>query len=284
VLETELLNRVAATTGAHALWTGQGGDHIFLQMSNSLSAGDYFAMRGFRPGFAAAVRDAARLSRQPYWSVLRSALERQGGRRKRPDGGSPSGLTPQSPASQTCFVDPAALPHHIDEYVAHPWAADTEDLPKGKAWQIRFLAQVTNRHRPIPRMERAPQHHPLMSQPLMEVCLQLPTYLLVRGGRERSLARDAFADRVPAEIIRRRDKGSIKSHATEAIRQSEAFVRELLLDGVLASEGLVVRSDLEPYIVHGQPFREDHFLPLLACIAAEVWVRACTRSAVAAAA
>jgi asparagine synthase (glutamine-hydrolysing) len=150
--------------------------------------------------------------------------------------------------------------------------------------QIRFLSQVVNRHRPIPRLERAPQHHPLLSQPLMEVCLQIPTYLLLRGGRERALARQAFADRVPAQILRRRDKGSIVSHATEMLRQSETFVRELLLDGALAGAGVIVRKELEPYIVQGQPFREEHLLPLLACIAAEVWARTSSHSAAAVAA
>jgi asparagine synthase (glutamine-hydrolysing) len=149
--------------------------------------------------------------------------------------------------------------------------------------QIRFLSQVVNRHRPIARLESAPQHHPLLSQPLMETCLQIPTYLLLRGGRERGLAREAFADRVPAQILRRRDKGSIVSHATEMLRQSEPFVRELLMDGVLAGAGVIVPKELEPYIVHGQPFREEHLMPLLACIAAEVWVRASSHPAAVAA-
>jgi asparagine synthase (glutamine-hydrolysing) len=107
----------------------------------------------------------------------------------------------------------------------------------------------------------------------MELCLQIPTYLLIRGGRERALARDAFADQLPTEIIRRRDKGSIVAHTTEMLRQDEKFVRELLLDGVLAGNGIIDPDALKPYILHGQPFREEHLLPLLACIAAEVWAR-----------
>jgi hypothetical protein len=63
------------------------------------------------------------------------------------------------------------------------------------------------------------------------------------------------------------------------IRESETFVRDLLLDGTLARAGVIIRRELEPYIVQGQPFREEHLLPLLACIAAEVWARTCTRSA-----
>jgi hypothetical protein len=63
------------------------------------------------------------------------------------------------------------------------------------------------------------------------------------------------------------------SHATEMLRRSESFVRELLLDGALAGAGVIVPEKLEPYIVQGQPFREEHLLPLLACVAAEVWAR-----------
>jgi asparagine synthase (glutamine-hydrolysing) len=139
--------------------------------------------------------------------------------------------------------------------------------------QIRFLAEVANRHRPIARLERAPQHHPLLSQPLMEVCLQIPTYLLLQGGRERALAREAFANQVPPQILRRYDKGSTVAHATEMLRRSDPFLRELLLGGILAENNVIDRKELEPFILQGQPYREEQLLPLLACIAAEVFVR-----------
>jgi hypothetical protein len=68
------------------------------------------------------------------------------------------------------------------------------------------------------------------------------------------------------------------------IRQSEPFVRELLLDGLLARAGVIVRAELEPFIVQGQPLREEHLMPLVACIAAEVWARNSARAAAAVAA
>lgn len=259
-LEIGLINRIAEETGARTLWTGQGGDHIFLQTTGAFSAGDYLDIRGLRPGFLAAVRDAAHLSRQPYWSVLRAAYSR------RRDVSGSLGTRPY-------FVKRAALPDNVDEYVLPPWATDAEDLPRGKLMQIRFLAEVANRHRPIPRLERAPQHHPLLSQPLMEVCLRIPTYLLLRGGRERALAREAFATQVPSQILRRRDKGSVIVHATEMLRRSEPFLRKCLLGGVLAENNVIDRKELEPFVLHGQPFREEHLLPLMACIAAEIHVR-----------
>ncbi|HKT73092.1 MAG TPA: asparagine synthetase B family protein [Steroidobacteraceae bacterium] len=274
LLEIDLINGIAAEAGARTLWTGQGGDHIFLQTTDSSSAADYLDTLGLRPGLITAIRDAARLSRQPYWSVLKSAYASRDSAKPRPN----------SLARPVCFVAPAALPPDVDAYVSHPWAAGAADLPPGKQAQIRFLAEVANRHRPIPRLERAPQHHPLLSQPLMELCLQIPTYLLLRGGRERSLAREAFADRIPGEILRRRDKGSIVAHATDMVRESESFVRELLLEGILAGAGVIDRGELQPYIVQSQSFREEQLLPVLACIAAEVWARIATRPATATAA
>jgi hypothetical protein len=68
---------------------------------------------------------------------------------------------------------------------------------------------------------------------------------------------------------------SIVSYTTEMLRQGEAFVREILLGGVLASAGVIVPDQLKPHIVQGQPFRDEHLLPLLACLAAETWVRGC---------
>ena len=97
LLEITLINRIAAEAGARTLWTGQGGDHIFLQTADTWSAADYLEARGLRPGFIAAVRDAAVLSRQPYWFVLKSAYSRR--RSARP--------APNSLAQSTYFVAPA---------------------------------------------------------------------------------------------------------------------------------------------------------------------------------
>lgn len=262
-LQLEVVNRLATRTGAYSLWTGQGGDHVFFQTTSCVSAADYASIHGLRAGLLSAINDAARLSRKSYWSVLKSTWKTRRGH----------GKHPSQTDREAFFVNPMRLPDNPVCYIAHPWDSDMDDLPEGKQTQIHFLAEVMNRHRPVSPHECAPQHHPLLSQPLVELCLQIPTYLLVQGGHERALARAAFSDRVPPEIIQRQDKGSTASHITELIRRDTNFIRELLLEGVLAGQGLIVRSELEPYIVDGNPFREEHYPSLIACIAAEVWAR-----------
>lgn len=168
---------------------------------------------------------------------------------------------------------PEALPENISEYISHPWTTNVGSIPPGKQQQIDFLAEVLNRHRPLPRFEYAYEHHPLLSQPLIELCLQIPTYLLVRGGRQRALAREAFVDRVPREILARETKGDTTPSVTSAFRNSRTFLRELLLDGMLVRQGIVSRQSLEPYITLHEPFKQRQMHPLLSCVASELWAR-----------
>jgi len=260
------INRLASRMGPCSLWTGQGGDHLFWQMRGYFSAADYAWIYGWRIGLFSAINDAARLSRESYWSVLKSTWKSCRG----------GGKHPTQKDRPAFFVNPTLLPDDPVHYISHPWECDADDLPLGKRVQISYLAEVLNRHRPVSPDECAPQHHPLLSQPLVNSCLQIPTCLLLRGGHDRALARAAFSDRVPPEIIRRTDKGSIVSYIAQLIRRDVDRVRELLLEGVLAGQGLIVRSALEPYLVDGTPFREEHYASLVACIAAEVWTRTCS--------
>ncbi len=264
-LERPLTNQIVADCCAETVWTGQGGDHLFMQLHTSLGASDYAARHGIDWRFRQAVTDAARLSREPYWFVLRSAL-----------GLSRSNMewTPASLIQQEIhFVKGDALPLHPNDYTAGPWTTSIQSLPKGKRAQVYFLSQVLNRHRPLPHFEAAFEHHPLLSQPIIDLCLQIPTYLLTRGGRDRALARNAFKDYVPPEILKREDKGDISFTAVDAIRRSEKFISSILMDGFLVNERIVSRTALEKYIVHGESLRVNNCRPLLACIAAEIWAR-----------
>ncbi|MGB6449412.1 MAG: asparagine synthase-related protein [Steroidobacteraceae bacterium] len=269
LLELALTNTEAERHQADAMWMGQGGDHLFLKTSNVPSAADYVADHGLRCGLVRVVRDAARLSAQPYAAVLHSALSSRRARTRQ---------AMRADQRKAYFVCPDALPRDLDRYSAHPWTLAAESLPPGRQCQIHLLAEVVNRHRPIPRKEFAYEHHPLLSQPIIEQCLRTPTYLHLRGGRHRALARDAFSDCVPAPILQREDKGNTTSFVVDGIRRNESFLCELLLDGILAREGLVDRAQLEACLREDRALMPGQLPPLTACIAAEVWARAWWRS------
>jgi asparagine synthase (glutamine-hydrolysing) len=266
--DLEAVTKIATESKAETAWTGQGGDHLFFQAHSALGAADYVSRRGIDSGFAKAVFDSANISREPYYSVLRSAWKL--GRSRAPW----TSVDIRNRKNRKApFLNPDSLPQELESYMAHPWTTEATDIPKGKQFQISILADVLNRHRTIPCIEPVDEHHPLLSQPLIELCLQIPTYHLLHGGRQRALARDAFADRVPREILLREDKGVTTTYVTDTIRRSQIFISDVLLNGLLVRHQLICRDELDPYIVQGQSIGLEHIWPLLACIAAELWVR-----------
>jgi len=270
VLDLELRNRIAKRFNSDAIWTGEGGDHLFIQSRTSLGAADYLADHGYGPRFLKAVGDSARLSREPYFTVFQQAVAL----RKSRDRWAPN----SAGSGNGHFLNPQIDSSALQSYVANPWTTEIDDLPKGKQYQIRSLAEVLNRHRPYPADEYAFEHHPLLSQPLIELTLRIPIYDLLRDGRQRGLARCAFTGQVPPEILAREDKGESTVSVIERIRQSESFIRDLTLDGLLVRQGLIDRKALEPYLLYGQPTHVDNLFPFLTCVAAEIWAQSWSRA------
>lgn len=119
---------------------------------------------------------------------------------------------------------------------------------------------------------------PLLSQPLLELCLQIPTYILIKGGQHRALARDAFANVIPPEIKSRESKGGTASVVAGLFAKHRAFVRDLLLDGVLAKRGVLSRQLLDDATTPGKPLALINLFPLMSALSAEVWVRIAEKS------
>jgi asparagine synthase (glutamine-hydrolysing) len=264
-IESDLRNLIPSQSRAEAIWDGQGGDHLFFQVHSAFGAVDYAFRHGVTGDFPRHVRDAVRLSRQSYWGVLRKSIQL---------GLFRSDWQPEDEYDrQATFLNPEVLPRNIVDYVWQPWTEDMSNLSPGKRWQISLLACLIHRHRPVPGLQYADQHHPLFSQPLVELCLRIPVYTLLRGGIDRALERAAFRDCVPLSIIRRENKGTIATAFMSKIRESLPFIRDLLLDGVLAQERIIERSSLEPYLAANRPMNHRVLWPFLSCIAAEVWAR-----------
>jgi asparagine synthase (glutamine-hydrolysing) len=270
-LDIDLRNNIASQFGANSAWTGQGGDHLFMQTLSPIGAQDYLALNPVNFGLLHAVRDAARVSKQPYWTVLRSLASKV----KVPARGQLNTLR----RLKSAFLTRDAQSSITAEYLSHPWTIDTDHLAPGRKLQIAALSEVLNRHRPFPGLETVYEHHPLLSQPLIELCLRVPSYLHLRGGITRAVERAAFRDCVPLEILAREQKGQSTSSLLDVVHRSEVFVRELVLDGILAREKIIDRQIIEPYLRRARPIEIDNIFPLLACIAAELWVQTWKTSA-----
>src|SRR5262249_6488610 len=117
----------------------------------------------------------------------------------------------------------------------------------------------------------------LFSQPIVELCLQIPTYVLTYGGWDRAAARDAFAADIPREIARRRSKGGQGRYTLDLMERNVDAVRDLLLNGRLVDEGLLSRPKLEE-VLSGRPSKVlKGTVRLRRYLMTEVWLRVCER-------
>ena len=243
-LDTARTNaRLAAELGVDAMFTGAGGDQVFFQFRDWSTAADYLWIRGLDKGFGRVALDAARLADLSIWRVMRLAMNSRLGY---------SRAAAEAPA-HLALANRDALPGaDQQDRFAHPAARAAASLPPAKRMHVQLLLAPTDTYDPYEK-EAAPEIvNPLMSQPLYEHCLALPTYVLVAGGQPRGLARRAFAEDIPTQIATRHAKGGMEDHMASLLRHNLQFARGMLLDGQLVSRGLVDRRRLEA-VLSGRP-------------------------------
>jgi asparagine synthase (glutamine-hydrolysing) len=162
-----------------------------------------------------------------------------------------------------------------DDRLIHPWLAGRplRRFPPGTLWHVLSVAAAPMFYSSFemgPHLERT---MPLMSQPLIELCLRTPTYVLIKNGMDRATARRAFAPDLPAEIIKRRNKGRIDQHIRNIVDDNLQFIREMLLNGRLVKEGLLHRASLDLYLTRERSpadFQYSEILQEYLCI--EAWL------------
>jgi asparagine synthase (glutamine-hydrolysing) len=265
VLEIPLRNELTTRFRATSIWSGQGGDHLFIQTSAPFGLLDYAALNGLRPGLLRCLRDAADLSKANYWRTA-SLLW------KRNHIPLASALGEQAVA-RIPFITEDVRSRVRDQPWVHPWLTTVDSMAPGQQLQVTGLAQVLNRHRPLPGVEMVYEHHPLLSQPLFELCLRIPSYVHLNGGIDRAVERAAFADVIPSRIAMRRSKGQSTFSILDIIHRSSEYLSDALLSGILVDRGILDRNAIEPFVRMQRPVDVTTFFPLITCIAAELWAR-----------
>lgn len=261
--------QLASARGIEAVFTGRGGDQLFQRRRGAFIANEYVHRHGLRPELLRIAGETARLTGSAIWPVLRAVLAYRMFRRRR---------DPYSILRPPRFLHADAAGLIDDPRLRHPWVMAARDLPESKSQQIFDIVDTQN-YFCMGTCNYADVVPALLSQPVLECVLRIPSYVLAIGGRERGLVRRAFADAVPSEVLRRTSKGEVVSFYLELLRKELPFLRELLLDGNLVKERLLDRRLLESALTENQLLRGAEVVPLLVAVKAEHWLRSPPRPA-----
>jgi asparagine synthase (glutamine-hydrolysing) len=157
----------------------------------------------------------------------------------------------------------------------HAWVRQARgaDLPPGKKFHIRVLANTHLNNVASRRRREADLLYPLLSQPILELCLGLATPDLSGGSYDRPFERAIFAHRIPPQVLNRRVKGNLSVYFARLVAESLPMLRPYLLDGCLCRAGILDRNALDRVLDVNQLIWASRPTDVLWAALIEGWVR-----------
>ncbi|WP_298282784.1 asparagine synthase C-terminal domain-containing protein [Novosphingobium sp.] len=258
----EMLAKEGTAQAITAFFSGAGGDCVFATPNAAGAATDV----AIRSGWAArstwrTIEALARYHNASVWSVAGRARRRLARGANDPA---------DWPRTRGYLADTVPLP----DAPLHPWLIETSGMLPGKRDHVHAILASLAHVDGYPRHAIAPTRFPLLSQPVVETALRIPSWLWVEGGQDRAVARAAFTDRLSDLIRDRRSKGALDGYALAAIEQQAEELLSFLLDGHLARQGLLDLARVECALRERARRADPRAHLLLPLIDTESWLRA----------
>lgn len=268
LLRSTVEHRLAAQRNATAVFTGDGGDSGFCSDSFPYAVTDYLRRHGPGPAALRLASEVALRTERSTWAVLLTSIRRWlvGAR-----------MSEQLPALlmgsrlvSAQLRDGYAIP----ESYPHPWFAEVPHVPWDLIRRLGMLVSAPEFYNVADAAQPEPEIvSPLYAQPAVELFLRMPIHVHAEGGRDRGLARRAFAREVPEPILQRLWKDRAPGFHSEVLMRNLDLVREILLDGVLMSEGLLDRAAVEAALTAGPSKTDVLPVEIYRHLDVEVWAR-----------
>ncbi|MGJ4728765.1 asparagine synthase-related protein [Luteimonas sp. SDU101] len=251
-----IMEAAAERHEATSFYSGGGGDSIFCYLPTAAPAADALRERGASAGLQS-IRDLAELHQCTLWTAGRLAIRK--------------------------LLRPAQLPWRTDSLFlsrqmdctpeTHPWFDAPRQAFQGDRERIFGLATTQVYRDSAARGRRRHLRLPLLSQPVMEACLGVPSWMWIGHGRNRAIARAAFADLLPPEVLNRRSKGTFRPFLGAFYVENKRRIQDFLRGGQLQSHGMLDAEALAGFFDSPLPPRDHAFSRVLDLCATENWLR-----------
>lgn len=255
----QIVMNLARERGARSIFRGNGGDAVFCFMQNVMPILDRWEAKNERRNIMQTVSDVCRMTDSDMQAVLKASWKKSRG----------------SPFASMYRVDDLFLSSRdVDRSLpAVPGEEHMEDLPRGRIVHALWIMRVQRFTEGYARDGELEMICPLLSQPIVELCLSIPSWYWIEGGINRAVARQAYRPILGTEAMQRTRKGGPAAFCVELLEAYRHSYRELLLDGLLARHDVIDRNAVEAALAYEGPQRGDGYLRLLALADAETWVR-----------
>jgi asparagine synthase (glutamine-hydrolysing) len=159
------------------------------------------------------------------------------------------------------------------EAIRHPWLDEPGSALPGRAAHIAMLVAAQGYVEDGPHGTKQAAVSPLVSQPLIEHCLRIPSWDWFAEGRNRAAARRAFERDLPHEIAWRRGKGTPDGLIVALVETNRRWIRDHLGGGLLARAGVIDVAAILDDLDDRGPARGTTSGRILQLADAESWAR-----------
>jgi asparagine synthase (glutamine-hydrolysing) len=256
-----LASEVAAKTGSAAVFDGGGGDNVFCSLQSARPVVDCLLDHSGRGSLWPTAQSVATLADVSVWAVLRRAIA----------------ISLRRSASyswqfDTRFMsdDAAAIARRT---IRHPWLDAPSDARPGKAAHVALVAAAQSVAEARDVDDALPEYSPLISQPVVEACLRVASWLWFADGQNRFAARRAFTSDLPPKVINRRSKGAPDCFVADLFEANRGKIRDMLLGGVLDQAKLIDTGAIATQLDDEAPVQGHEFLRIMHLADAEGWAR-----------
>lgn len=258
----KIIREVADEVQADCHFHGGGGDNVFCYLQSVAPILDAFYVKGPGAKALSVLRDMGRLTNSDLWEVFRRTVRRRlSGRRQY-----------FWPTDDSLLTKAAAEIGKVD--FRHPWLETPKTALPGSAAHIALLLAIQNYLEGYRHEQHMPVIAPLLSQPLVELCLRIPSWMWAEKGVNRAVVRKAFVGRLPPSILSRSSKGTPDGYSMTLFERNRSQIRAMLHDGALAREGLVDLAGVDQILTERTPIRGEAYARILSFCDFEAWIGA----------
>lgn len=251
----------AHNSGCNEIVSGQGGDHVFLAPMPQESLADYWLERGLF-GSLDILNQISAQYRAPGYAIVKNSIKAiwsyfQGKTLKIDE--------EYDKFKKNMLVNAESSPFYLNEILKRYYPA--------KAIHIKCLAHAAAYGDRDQRFENSVVTLPLLSQPLVEYALKIPTYRTALDGYNRYFFRKAISNLTDSKVIWRRGKGQVSSTYLKGLINEFDAIKSLLLNGKMLKQNIIKREWLDDQFQQIRHGKAEKLLPLLRTICCELWLK-----------
>lgn len=257
-----VVREAARRLNVDAFFVGAGGDNVFYLTHSARPIVDRYLAEGISKNLYATILDICSITGASFWQAISEAV-RIGIRGRR---------RAQIWHVDTDYLDRELVANAAESPVQHPWLRAPKDASYGKLGHVAMILRALHHIEHRDKQLTVPMISPLLSQPIVEACLAIPSWEACHGGQDRSAARRAFSAALPSRVVGRRGKGSPDGFVGGFIRHHCGEIADRLLNGHLATNRLIDRQALEIALRPTTPLQRNDCARIMELLDAEAWI------------